>query len=359
MRAITSNQKRNQFEKPKRTMSKAIEILTNKFIQDVKNLWELERQRVNAKGQVERNLMECEDINMIVKEVEKLKKPKKVKKVMIDDDPILPNEPQFNPVTKEMDNVKKVEKPKKVKKVMIDDDPILPNEPQFNPVTKKIDRNELPLHDRVVYDWLEKGGINIHGSPNARYVRIYIDMNGLDYIADDDGRIKPEGYYYYKDLEFWGDDVEDELEMWFKTADMSQKFASKNDKVVSDFGYEKLLRKKQLRHIVIDDKPVIPKKEQREVKVGDFIFRFNKSGVSKVVFGKVVRITDKFTEIVDYVSHKYYTYDGKVSDSWETFDMEMTYTSKTKIPKNKDMLIITDEKGYRITDAHFRGWGYK
>lgn len=79
-----------------------VEILTNKFIQDVKNLWELEKQRVIAKEQVERNLMECEDVNMIVKEV---------KKVMIDDDPILPIEPQFNPVTKEMDNVKKVEKP--------------------------------------------------------------------------------------------------------------------------------------------------------------------------------------------------------------------------------------------------------
>jgi len=105
-------------------MSKAIEILTNKFIQDVKNLWELERQRVNAKGQVERNLMECEDINMIVKEVEKLKKPKKVKKVIIDDDPILPNEPQFNPVTKEMDNVKKVEKPKKVKEVKVVEKPV-------------------------------------------------------------------------------------------------------------------------------------------------------------------------------------------------------------------------------------------
>jgi len=36
---------------------------------------------------------------------------------MIDDDPILPNEPQYNPKTK------KIEKPKKVKKVMIDDDP--------------------------------------------------------------------------------------------------------------------------------------------------------------------------------------------------------------------------------------------
>jgi len=45
------------------------------------------------------------------------KKAKKVKKVMIDDDPILPNEPQYNPKTK------KIEKPKKVKKVMIDDDP--------------------------------------------------------------------------------------------------------------------------------------------------------------------------------------------------------------------------------------------
>ena len=44
-------------------------------------------------------------------------KVKKVKKVVIDDDPVLPDEPQFNPATK------KVEKPKKVKKVMIDDDP--------------------------------------------------------------------------------------------------------------------------------------------------------------------------------------------------------------------------------------------
>lgn len=61
----------------------------------------------------------------------KIEKPKKVKKIMIDDDPILPNEPQFNPVTR------KIEKVKKVKKVMIDDDPILPNEPQFNPVPKK------------------------------------------------------------------------------------------------------------------------------------------------------------------------------------------------------------------------------
>jgi hypothetical protein len=103
-------------------MSKAIEILTNKFIQDVKNLWELEKQRVIAKEQVERNLMGCEDVNMIVKEVKKLKK---VKKVMIDDDPILPNEPQFNPVTKEMDNVKKVEKPKKVKKVKVVEKPVL------------------------------------------------------------------------------------------------------------------------------------------------------------------------------------------------------------------------------------------
>lgn len=305
-------------------MSNAIEILTNKFIQDVKNLWELERQRVSKK-EVERNLMERQDVNMIVKEEANLKKPKKVKKVIIDDDPILPNEHQYNPVT------------------------------------KKIDRNELIHQDNVVFDWLKRGGINIHGSPNSRYIRLHIDKNRLDYIADHDGRIKPEGYYYFKDLEFWRDDIIDELEIWFKTADVSQKFASKDDKPVSDFGYEKLLRKRQLRHILLDDNPVIPKKKQGDVKVGDFIFRYNRSGTSKTVFGKVVRFTDKFTEILEYVDHSYsiYNYDDKQMNSWTTFDMELPYTSKSKIPKGKDMLIITDEKGFIINDAHFRGWGYK
>lgn len=244
-----SNSKRIKLRNQKRTMSKAIEILTNKFIQDVKNLWELEKQRVSAKEQVERNLMECEDINMIVKEVKKLKK---VKKVMIDDDPILPNEPQYNPVTR------KIEKPKKIKKVMIDDDPILPNEPQYNPVTKKIEKpkkvkkvmvdddpilpnepqmfiplslngnvtleeyraykaqqnmviklgwgqyrkevkwRDLDLHDRIVYVWL-RNEFPTMSSDEKRYIRIGCDMEGMDLLTDDDGNILDEAYYHHKD----------------------------------------------------------------------------------------------------------------------------------------------------------------
>jgi hypothetical protein len=160
-------------------MSKAIEILTNKFIQDVKNLWELERQRVNAKEQVERNLMECEDINMIVKEVEKLKKPKKVKKVMIDDDPILPNEPQFNPVTKKMDNVKKVEKPKKVKEVKVVEKPVKYSKEDYAELLeswKRMVDYESPKDsrgNRIYIDWkratigqmrkfIDQNGVNLH-----------------------------------------------------------------------------------------------------------------------------------------------------------------------------------------------------
>jgi len=70
--------------------------------------------------------VEKEVVGTVVEE--KRMESKKVKKVMIDDDPVLPNEPQYNPVTK---------KSKKVKKVLIDDDPVLPNEPQYNSVTKK------------------------------------------------------------------------------------------------------------------------------------------------------------------------------------------------------------------------------
>jgi hypothetical protein len=189
-------------------MSKAIEILTNKFIQDVKNLWELERQRVNAKEQVERNLMECEDINMIVKEVEKLKKPKKVKKVMIDDDPILPNEPQFNPVTKKMDNVKKVEKPKKVKEVKVVETPVKYSKEDYaelligwgrmvgyespkdecgnrtfnnwrgatiGQMRKFIDQNGINLHYAEEYNKMERGLVKSYG----KYEDVGIDREEL------------------------------------------------------------------------------------------------------------------------------------------------------------------------------------
>ncbi len=61
-------------------------------------------------------------------------KAKKVKKVLIDDDPVLPNEPQHIPVA---EPVAEPVKAKKVKKVLIDDDPVLPNEPQHIPIPKK------------------------------------------------------------------------------------------------------------------------------------------------------------------------------------------------------------------------------
>lgn len=150
-------------------------------------------------------------------------KAKKVKKVMIDDDPVLPNEPQFNPATKKIEKVKKA---KKVKKVMIDDDPILPNEPQmFIPLSlngrvtieqlrayeaqqniviktsfgRKVLYGDLLPHEQRVYIWIMNEFPKMN-SDVKRYIRIACDMEGMDLLTDDDtGDILDEAYYYYKD----------------------------------------------------------------------------------------------------------------------------------------------------------------